>query len=149
MIAGRAMTGDMEGTTGYIRIHDGCAFFCYHVYQRTDRKFVARYRISGEDHHIIGLKSYFFEFSPRYACHGRVFLALASRYQKHDLIALIVRYLVYLHFSSPFDLQISKFLSYSFGFDNGSRPKTDFTVLLSSALNRRLQTPRLSIIRPH
>src|SRR5437660_12813668 len=78
MIAGRAMTGDMEGTPGYIRIHDGCAFFCDRVYQRTDRKFVARYRISGEDHQIIGLQSYVFEFSPRYTCHGRVFLTLAS-----------------------------------------------------------------------
>src|SRR6266567_1836014 len=128
MIAGRAMTGDMEGTTGNIRIHDGCAFFGYRIYQGTDRKFVARYRISGEDHHIIGLKSYFFEFSPCYACHGRVFLALASRYQKHDLIALRARYLVYLDFSSPFDMQISEFLCDAFGFDDGSTDKTDFTV---------------------
>src|SRR5258708_3084556 len=63
MIAGRAMTGDMEGTTGYIRIHDGCAFFCYHFYQRTYRKFVATYRTSEEDHHIIGFKSHFFSSS--------------------------------------------------------------------------------------
>src|SRR5256885_8765292 len=83
------------------------------------KKKVARYRISGEDHHIIGLQSYVFEFSPRYACHGRVFLSLASRYQKHDLIALKVRYVVYLDFSSPFDMQIAEFLCDAFGFDDG------------------------------
>src|SRR5437764_7077754 len=146
MIAGRAMTGDMEGPTGNIRIHDGCAFFCYRVYQRTDRKFVAWYRISGEDHHIIGLKSYFFEFSPCYACHGRVFLALASRYQKHDLIALRVRYLVYLDFSSPFDMQIAEFLCDAFGFDDGSPDKTDFTVELFRRLNRLVQTGHIGRI---
>src|SRR6266480_1798523 len=139
MIAGRAMTGDMEGTTGNIRIHDGCTFFCNRIYQRTDRKFVARYRISGEDHHIIGLKSYVFEFSPRYACHCRVFLSLASRYQKHDLIALKVRYVVYLDFSSPFDMQIAEFLCDAFGFDDGSPDKTDFAVELFCRLNRLVQ----------
>src|SRR5437870_2559121 len=146
MIAGRAVTGDMEGPTGNIRIHDGCALFCYRIYQRTDRKFVARYWISGEDHHIIWLKSYFFEFSSRYACHGRVFLALASRYQKHDLIALRVRYLVYLDFSSPFDMQISEFLCDAFGFDDGSPDKTDFTVELFRRLNRLVQTGHIGRI---
>src|SRR5438270_11763875 len=124
------MAGDMEGTPGNIRIYYCCAFFCYRIYQRTYRKFVARYRISREDNHIMGLKSYFFEFSPRYACHGRVFLALASRYQKHDLIALCVRYLVYLDFSSPFDMQVSEFLCDAFGFDDGFPDKTDFTIEL-------------------
>src|SRR6266487_4407758 len=146
MIAGRAMTGDMEGPTGNIRIHDGCAFFGYRVYQRTDRKFVTRYRISGEDHYIIGLKSYFFKFSPRYACHGRVFLTLASRYQQHDLIALKVRYLVYLDFSSPFDMQISEFLCDAFGFDDGSTDKADFTVELFCRLNRLVQTGHIGRI---
>src|SRR5260370_23655207 len=136
MIAGRAMTGDMEGTTGNIRIHDCCTFFCNCIYQRTDRKFVARYRISREDHHIIGLKSYVFEFSTRYACHGRVFLTLASRYQQHDLIALKVRYLVNWDFSSPFDMQIAEFLCDAFGFDDGSPDKTDFAVELFRRLNR-------------
>src|SRR5439155_13660538 len=109
------MTGDMERTTGNIRIHDRCTFSCNRIYQRTDRKFVARYRISGEDHHIIGLKSYVFEFSPRYACHGRVFLALASRYQKHDLIALKVRYVVNLDLCYTFDMQLAEFLCDAFG----------------------------------
>src|SRR5438876_4261662 len=104
------MTGDMEAPTGNIRIHDGCAFFCYRIYQRTDRKFIARYRISGEDHHIIGLKSYVFEFSPRYACHGRVCLSLACRYHEHVLIALKVSVVVYLDFRSPSDMQIVEFL---------------------------------------
>src|SRR5579864_1982322 len=158
MIAGRAMTGDMEGTTGNIRIHGGGAFFCDRIYQRTDRTFVARYRISGEDHHIIGLQSYFVEFSPRYACHGRVFLALASRYQKHDLIALQVRYLIYLDFSSPLDMQIAELLCNAFSFDYRSTDKADFTVELFRRLNRLVQTgyigrigrdKYLSLIVPH
>src|SRR6266571_2333882 len=130
MIAGRAMTGDMEGTTGNIRIHDVCTLFCNCIYQRTDCQFVARDRISGEDHHVIGLKSYVFEFSSRYAVHGRVFLTLASRYQKHDLIALIARYLVDEDFSSPFDMQIAEFLCDAFGLDDGFTDKADFTVEL-------------------
>src|SRR5437660_11232207 len=140
------MTGDMEGPTGNIRLHYLFTFFCNRIYQRTDGMFVARYRISGEDHHIIGLKSYVFEFSPRYACHGRVFLSLASRYQKHDLIALKVRYVVYLDFSSPFDMQIAEFLCDAFGFDDGATDKTDLTVELFRCLNRLVQTGHIGRI---
>src|SRR6266516_2288504 len=146
MIAGRAMTGDMEGPTGNIRIHDVCTLFCNRIYQRADCKFVARDRISGEDHHVIGLKSYVFEFSPRYAGHGRVFLTLASSYQQHDLIAPKARYLVYLDFSSPFDMQISEFLCDAFGFDDGSTDKADFTVELFCRLNRLVQTGHIGSI---
>src|SRR6266566_6173042 len=146
MIAGRAMTGDMEGTTGNIRRHYYCAFFCYRIYQRTYRKFVARDRISGEDNHIIGLKFYFFVFSLRYACHGRVFLSLTSRNQKHDLIAPVLGYFVYLDFSSPFDMQISEFLCDLFGFDDGSADKTDFAVDHFRRLNRLVQTGNIGRI---
>src|SRR5438067_219091 len=146
MIARRAMTGDMERTNGNIRIQDVCTLFCDRIDQRTDRKFVARYRISGKDHHIIRLQSYVFEFSPGYACHGRVFLALASRYQQHDLIAPKVKYLVYWDFSSPFDMQIAEFLCDAFGFDNGSPDKADLTVELFSRLNRLVQTGHIGRI---
>src|SRR2546423_8232240 len=57
-----------------------------------------------------------------------------------------MRYLVYLDFSSPFDIQISEFLCDAFGFDDGSTDKTDFTIELFCRLNCLVQTGHIGRI---